>query len=149
MTENEMKNAADRLYAIIVGELGKVCSDDSIGVNEDEYIAEGYVEATPFKVYLKVGVHSENGLVTIFSVLPFEVPQKKADEYARLICQINYSELYAGSFDYSPEAGKVVFRMALPYRYSLLSKELVQECLNYCVQTVSSHNEKLFEATRE
>lgn len=149
MTETEAKNAADRLYSIATNAMNRICSQDSITLNDEKYLIEGNVDASPFNVHLKVTVYSENGLLTIFSVLPFDVPREKALEFSRLICLTNYNDFYAGNFDYHPERGKVVFRMALPYRYSLLSEELVFESLNYCVTTVSSYNEKMFEATRD
>lgn len=148
MTEQESKNAADRLFEISKDIMYRICPKDSISITEEKYLIEGDVTADPFTVHLKVTVYSENGLLTIFSVLPYDVPVNKALEFSKMVCLTNYNDFYAGNFDYHPDRGKIVFRMTIPYRNSLISEALVDECLNYTINTVSKYNTKFFEATR-
>lgn len=148
MTDQETKQAANRLYLIAKNVMGRICKADSISTTEEKFLIEGNAEAMPFTAHLKVTVYPENGIMTIFSVLPFDVPVEKALEYSKLICLINYNDFYTGSFDYHPDRGKVVFRVAIPYSNSLISETLVEECLNYTINTVSKYSERLFEATR-
>lgn len=148
MTDQEAKQAANRLYLIVKEVMDRISIGDSVIATDEKFLIESNVEATPFTVHLKVTVYPENGVMTIFSVLPFDVPAEKSLEYSKLICMINYTDFYTGSFDYHPDRGKVVFRVAVPFRNSLISDSLVEECLNYTVNTVSKYSERLFEATR-
>lgn len=149
MTESEMKAASKRLFEIGKELFSKQSIKDTYYVNEENMQIDSDFAAEPFKVHLKYSVYPENGIVTLFSVLPFDVPQTCASEFAKLICSINYNDFYAGNYDYNPERGKVVFRLALLFRNSILSKELIAESVQYAVTTVSKYNDRLFEAARD
>lgn len=146
MTVQDMENAARRIYDILdklMPQLGEVVSND-----EENYAIEVDVEAKPFDVHLKVEVHKENGIITIYSVLPYDVPEEVKSSFAEYITGLNYDNLYVGCFDFSPKRGKVVFRIALVYRESLLSSNTLKETLEYVVQTVCKYNEDIFNHTR-
>ena len=149
MTQAEMNYASLRLYEIGTKLFSELCKEESCVTNDEKYVVSACFDAEPFEVYLKMSVFPENGLVTFFSVLPFEVSPVKVSEFARLICATNYDEMYAGNFDFSPSSGKVVFRLALPFRGSILSEDLIRESIHYCIDTVSKNNSALFEASRE
>jgi len=149
MTTTEMHFASTRLYDIGVSLYNELAKKDSVITNDEKQVVSGDFEAEPFEVALKMSVFAENGLVAFFSLLPYEVPASKAAEFAQLICTTNYKDMYAGNFDYLPESGKIVFRLTLPFRNSLLSEELLRESINYCRDTVTKYNSMLFEASRE
>ena len=149
MTLAEMNAASMRLYNIGKEIFTRLAISDTLYTNEEKLQMDGDFEAEPFKVHLKYSIYPENGIATIFSVLPFDVPQTRASEFAKLICDMNYNDFYAGNYDYNVERGKVVFRLALVFRNSILSKELVEECIQYSIATVSKNNDRLFEAARD
>ena len=149
MTQSEMKVAVNRLFGFGKELFTKLSINDTLMINEEKLQMDGDFQAEPFKVHLKFSLYPENGLLTFFSVLPFEVPATKGSEFAKLICSINYNDLYAGNYDYNLERGKVVFRLALVFRNSILSKELLEESMDYCITTVSKYNDRLFEAARD
>ena len=149
MTQSEMQVATLRLFNIGKEIFSRLAISDTLVVNEERLQMDGDFEAQPFKVHLKYSVYPENGLATIFSVLPFDVPLTKASEFAKLICDINYNDFYAGNYDYNAERGKVVVRLALVYRNSILSKECIEESVQYSISTVSKYNDRLFEAARD
>ncbi len=148
MTQAELKAATTRLFRIGNELFQKLAQKDSIVINEEKFQIDGDFSAEPFKVHLKFSIYPENGIVTLFSVLPFDVSPAKASEFARLICEINYDDFYAGNYDYNIEKGKVVFRLAMLFRNSILSSELIEESMQYCISTVSKYNNKLYEAAR-
>ena len=148
MTQAELKAATARLFKIGTELFHKLAQKDSIVINEEKFQIDGDFSAEPFKVHLKLSIYPENGIVTLFSVLPFDVSPAKASEFARLICEINYDDFYAGNYDYNIEKGKVVFRLAMLFRNSILSSELIEESMQYCISTVSKYNNKLYEAAR-
>ncbi|MBR4342201.1 MAG: hypothetical protein IKP88_05810 [Lachnospiraceae bacterium] len=144
MTQAEMNVVTSRLFSIGKEIFEKDAIKDSIIINNERLMVDGDFTAEPFKVHVKLSIYAENGLLTLFSVLPFDVPQNKGTEFARLLCELNYNDLYAGNYDYNIERGKVVFRMAIPFRNSIISKDLIEESIMYCVTTVSKYNDRLF-----
>ena len=149
MTQSEMNASTNRLLNIGKDIFTKLSINDSLYINEEKYQIDGDFTAEPFKVHLKFSIYPENGIITFFSVLPFDVPSTKTSEYAKIICQINYNDFYAGNYDFNPDTGKTVFRLALIYRNSVLSREMLEECVKYAISSVSKYNDRLFEAARD
>ena len=149
MTKSEMNVATGRLFNI-AGEIFKEKSiKDSLIINEEKLQIDGDFSAEPFNVHLKFSIYPENGMMTFFSLLPFDVPATKVSEFAKLVCTVNYYDFYAGNYDYNPDTGKVVFRLAVLYRGSIISSELLAESVQYVVDTVSKYNQRFFEAARD
>lgn len=147
MTVEKRDFAAKRLFDIckrILGEIGEIVSD-----KPEEYHLEADIEAEPFDVHLKIEVKNENGFVSILSVLPYEVPKERSAKFAQFITNLNYEKFYLGTFDYSPERGKVVFRVSVIFRESIISEETLDEVIKYAVAAVIDNNEEIFNATRE
>ena len=146
MTEQQMENAAKRLYVMldkIIPQMGEVVSNDS-----ESYAIEADVAVKPFDVHLKVEIHKENGMITIYSVLPYDVPEEIRESFASYIAGLNYDNLYLGCFDYSPARGKIVFRTTIVYRDSLISEITLKDVLEYVVNSVCKFNEDIFNHTR-
>lgn len=149
MTKAEMNVATGRLFNI-AGEIFKEKSiKDSLIINEEKLQIDGDFSAEPFNVHLKFSIYPENGMMTFFSLLPFDVPATKVSEFAKLVCTVNYYDFYAGNYDYNPDTGKVVFRLAILYRGSIISSELLAESVQYVVDTVTKYNQRFFEAARD
>ena len=149
MTKEELNTATLRLFNISRDLFEKMSQKDSRVINEEKNLLEGDFTAEPFNVHIKLTIYPENGLISIFSLLTFDVPAPNDSEVAKLLCTINYNDLYAGNYDYSVEQGKVLMRLSIPFRNSILSKELIEECLQYTISTVSKYNNKIFETIRE
>ena len=149
MTQAELKAATTRLFRIGNELFQKLAQKDSIVINEEKFQIDGDFSAEPFKVHLKFSIYPENGMMTFFSLLPFDVPATKVSEFAKLVCTVNYYDFYAGNYDYNPDTGKVVFRLAVLYRGSIISSELLAESVQYVVDTVSKYNQRFFEAARD
>jgi hypothetical protein len=149
MTKEELNTATQRLFNISKDLFEKMSQKDSRIINEEKYLLEGDFTADPFNVHIKLTIYPENGLISIFSLLPFDVPPARSNEVAKLLCTINYNDLYAGNYDYGVEQGKILLRLSIPFRNSILSKDLIEECLQYTISTVSKYNNKIFETIRE
>ena len=149
MTQSEMNAASERLFNIGKDLFTNLAIKDTLYINEERKQIDGDFTAEPFKVHLKLSVYPENGIMTIFSVLPFDIPQTKTSDFAKLICSINYNDFYAGNYDYDSDRGKVVFRLAILYRNSIISRELMEEGIKYSISTVAKYNDRLFEAARD
>lgn len=143
MTKAEKKIAADRLYGIVKEMALKV--GDFVCEDKDKREVEIDVESQPFKVHMKLAVTESSGLFTIYSVLPYKVPETSASEFGPYICKLNYDNMYFGMFDYSPDSGNVVFRTAMLYEESLFSNETVLKNIQYVRETVDKYNQEIFE----
>ena len=149
MTKSELLVATTRLFGIARDIFTEKSIKDSLYINEEKLQIDGDFSAEPFKVHIKFSIYPENGLVTFFSVLPFEVPVTKVSEFAKLICSVNYNDFYAGNYDYNPDTGKIVFRLTILFRGSIISNELISESVQYVVDTVTKYNQRFFEAARD
>ena len=116
--------------------------------NDENKEVEFRVSGDPFPVHFKITVRSDKGLLTFFSVLGFKVAKEKRQEFSLKICKINYEDLYAGSFDFNPETGAAVFRVSVPYKDSLISKETVCDIIKYIRNVLNEYNEELFMLSR-
>jgi len=148
MTQSELNTSVNRLFSFGKDIFKKLALADTVYINEEKLQIDGDFTGEPYKVHLKLSIYPENGIVTLFSLLPYEIDPEKATSFAKLVCSINYNDFYTGNFDYNIEKGRVVFRLAILFRGSIISRELVEEAVNYTVSTVSKYNPRLFEASR-
>lgn len=84
----------------------------------------------------------ERQLLSVMSILPFQVPDDKKTTIAVLTCCVNY-KLAEGCFDFSMNDGVILFRYTANFGESLLSTELIKRALRLCVYTVDEYNDKL------
>lgn len=143
MTKAEKKIAANRLYGIVKEtalSVGKFVSEDKA-----KRELEINIESKPFDVHMKLSVTESSGLFTIYSILPYKVPEESASEFGPFICKLTYDNVYFGTFDYSPERGMVLFRTSMLYEESLLSKETVMRNILYVRGAVDQYNQEIFE----
>lgn len=96
-------------------------------------------EDLPINVLFKVDAERE--VLTVHSLLDTQVEDDKRIEFAVAVNAANYA-LVNGSFDYSIEDGRIVYRMAQPYLDVGVSENIVQYML-YCVfSTVDEYNDR-------
>ena len=146
MTRSELDAAVLRLFSIAKEIYSRMAIKETIVINDEKYQMDADFNAEPFKVHIKFSIYPENGITTFFSVLPYDVPPSKSSDFAKRVCNLNYNELYVGNYDYNTETGKTVFRVAIPFRDSIIAKELVEENIKYIIETVSKYNDMFFKA---
>ena len=114
---------------------------------------EGYkitfsVDGEPFEVLFKFSLHPSSQLMTLYSKLAFTVDEDKRAAYATRICSLNYDRMYGATFDFAPDKGITVYRIAVPYKKSLISPELIEQVIRDTYATVMRYNQYLYDVAR-
>ncbi len=104
-----------------------------------------FVTAEPFEIAFKLMLHPADGLLTMYSKLPFTVDEPYREAYATAVCRLNYDRMYGGTFDFSPEKGSTVFRLPVPYIKSLISPELLENVVRSTHDTVARYSSYLYD----
>lgn len=87
-------------------------------------------------------VESEKQLISLYSEMPFSVPEQARANMAIAICIINNS-LADGCFDFDYFSGRICFRLTTSFRDSLISNELLDFMISFACYTVDTFNDKL------
>lgn len=88
-----------------------------------------------------ISVNAENEIISLYSVLPFEVPEDKRTAVAVAASAANVITV-AGSFDFNCMNGMLLFRMTNTFRGSLIGKEIFSHLIFTACQTVDAYNDK-------
>lgn len=96
-------------------------------------------EDLPMKIIIKVD--RDRQLVSLFSQMPFAVPENRRTALAVAVSQAN-NGMVDGSFDYDYLSGRIIFRMTSSYRESLVGKELFDYMLMCACYTIDEYNDK-------
>lgn len=88
-------------------------------------------------------VNPDAECVSLFSYMPFNVPEEKKNDIAVAIAVANYG-LRNGSFDFDMENGRVRYRLAQSYVGSILGEEMYISMLANVSHTVDQYNDKFF-----
>lgn len=90
---------------------------------------------------IKIKVNAEKQLVSLYSHLPFSVPEEDRVMAAIAISAANYA-MVDGSFDYNIANGNILFRLTSSIRESLISKDMFEYMLFVSCSTVDNYNDK-------
>ena len=90
---------------------------------------------------IKIKVNAEKQLVSLYSHLPFDVPEEDRVMAAIAVSAANFS-MVDGSFDYNIGSGSILFRMTSSIRESLVSKDMFEYMLFVSCSTVDHYNDK-------
>ena len=93
----------------------------------------------PMDIIIKFNTDME--IVSLFSPMPFTVPDDKRNDLAIAIARANYN-MVDGSFDYSYTKGRIVFRLTASYSNCLLSKDMYEYMLLVSCSTIDAYNDK-------
>lgn len=90
---------------------------------------------------LKIKVDAKRYMVTVFSPIPFAVPEDKRLDMAAAVSVAN-NILADGNFDYDINNGHIFFRMTNCYRGSKLGNELFVYMVMCACKTVDDFNDR-------
>lgn len=116
----------------------------NFGCDDDAMKIEFSVDAEPFEVHFKYSLHPSSQLLTLYSKLNFTVDEQYRDRYAGAICELNYERMYGATFDFSPTKGFTVYRAAVYYQKSLISRELLESFSREAYATVTKYSQYLY-----
>ncbi len=90
---------------------------------------------------IRIKVDPELQIVSLYSNLPFKVPEDDRVMAAVAVSAANFN-MVDGSFDYNLATGTILFRMTSSFRESLLSKDMFEYMLFVSCLTVDRYNDK-------
>lgn len=93
-------------------------------------------------VELNYFVRKTPQVVTLFSPLPFSVPEDQRMAVATALTVVNDSLIF-GAFDFNLNSGKIVFRASVPYMDTELAQEIFFYMLIVANRTTDEYNDKL------
>lgn len=139
MNEQDRKNG-ERVFATICAMLDE--NEWKYEKKPDELRIDCRVRGDdlPFSIFMKV--HPESKIVLLGSPL-FDVNEEKRSTMACAVAVANY-ELNIGCFDFDIRDGALSFRIAVPYRDSILSTGVFGDILYTACSTVDKYNDKFF-----
>ena len=92
---------------------------------------------------LRIEVDPDKQLVSLLSLLRFEVPESDRIELALAVCTVNHI-LVDGNFDYNVFDGKIIFRLTSCIKNTIVSKELFKYIILVSCKTVDDYNDSLY-----
>jgi len=93
----------------------------------------------PFTVYMIL--RADRQIVSVFSVMPFTVPDGKRYEAAIAVAAANHG-LIDGSFDINTETGEIRFRLTSCFIGAVLCEELYSYLLYVSAETIDRFNDR-------
>lgn len=88
-------------------------------------------------------VDAQRSVVSLFSLMPFTVPEDNRLDMAIAVTVLN--DIFAnGSFDYDLTKGKLIFRMTNSFLDSILGEEVFLYMLYTTCKMVDKYNDRLF-----
>ncbi len=97
---------------------------------------------------LKIAVDPAMQIISVFSGIPFVVPEEKRIAMTLAVTAANYC-IADGSFDYAVKDGEIVFRITSSYRNSIIGKDLVDYLLMCAAITADRYNDKFQKLAEE
>jgi hypothetical protein len=110
--------------------------------NDDENMAiTCMAQGDDLPIEIIVQVDREHQIVSLFSKMPYAIPEDRRTALAIAVSQAN-NGLIDGSFDFDYLNGRIIFRLTSSYRESLIGKELFTYMLMCACYTIDEYNDK-------
>lgn len=120
---------------------------DKIGFKYEKYpedlVVKLGIAGDDFPMELLYVVNAEVECVSLYSYLPFSIPEDKKTDIAVAVAIANYG-LINGSFDFDMDEGRIRYRLVSSYIGSILGEELFLSMTANVSNTVDMYNDKFF-----
>lgn len=90
---------------------------------------------------LIIVVNAGAQVVSVYSPMPFKIPEDKRVDAAIAVCAANYG-LVNGTFDFDLSDGEIRFRIVSSFRESILGEELFNYMVILAASTVDDYNDR-------
>ena len=109
--------------------------------NEDELKITCTAQGEDLPIPIVIRVNPDKALVSVYSYLPFAIPEDRRREMAVAIARAN-NGLTDGSFDYNYSDGTVLFRVTTSIFDSIISANTLKYMVLCACHTVDNYNDK-------
>lgn len=135
----ETQNSAKEVYEELCGML------DARGWrytrHDDDLVVTFGVSGDDIPMDYFIKVDGGRQLVSLYSRLPFIVPEEKRMEAAIAVCAATFG-LVDGNFDYNINTGKITFRQTASFRSSKIGQGLFKYLIDWACAVVDRYNDR-------
>ena len=117
--------------------------------DDTQLLYELLISQEPYDIRLRMTIHPEEKVYTIYSMLPFSVPAEIRAEFSLRLLQFNYERYQRGTYDFAPSTGTIVFRISIPYSETEITTESILENYNYVFNAVKESNVAIYNIVEE
>lgn len=110
--------------------------------SEEDLVIKSGARGDDLPIPLMIRVNAEKEAVSVYSELPFLIPEGVRNRLAVAINIINF-ELFNGCFDYDYNSGKILFRIVQFYRGCELNKDIIMHLVMMACTTADRYNDRL------
>ena len=138
--QNEIKRA-EKAYAAIIKMLDDI--DFRYSRYDEDMTIKCGIKGDDLPIDILMRVKTEQQVVQVRSILPFNMSEDKRVDGAIAVCVANYN-MINGAFDYDISDGEISFRMCAPFHENELGHEQLEYMLMCTASTVDAYNDKFF-----
>ncbi|MDE7087326.1 MAG: YbjN domain-containing protein [Clostridia bacterium] len=109
--------------------------------DEEQLMINCGAKGDDMTINIRIKLNPDLELATLYSPMPFDVPESKRSIIALAVARANYG-MVDGSFDFKYTTGRILFRLTASYASSILSKEAFEYMLFVSCHTVDEYNDK-------
>ena len=140
MADEKVLKAAKEAFATLCAMLDE--KDWHYDRDDEKLLVECGANGDDLPIDIRIKVDADKQIVSLYSSLPFRVPEKERVLAAIALSAVNYN-MVDGNFDYNIGNGAILFRLTSSFRESLVSKEMFEYMLLVSCLTVDRYNDKL------
>ncbi len=124
----------------------KICEmlDDSkwkYDTDEEKFTIVTGTKGDDLPINIRIQLDPNLEVASLYSHMPFDVPENKRSIMALAVSRANYG-MIDGNFDYNYVTGRLLFRHALIFAGTVLSKDAYDYMLSVSCHTVDKYNDK-------
>lgn len=116
--------------------------------DDENFVITSGARGDDLPIPLEIKLLPAAQIVTLISVMPFEIPKEKTSIVSLAVSVVN-QKIIDGNFEINYDSNKMLFRLTSSYFDSLLSKEAFQYMLFVSCQTIDEFNDKFLKACKE
>ena len=109
--------------------------------DDEELVIKCGANGEDIPIDIKIKVNAEKQIVSLYSHLPFDVPEAERVTMALAVSAANLN-MVDGSFDYNIGNGNILFRLTSSFRESLIGHDMLEYMLFVSCSTVDNYNDK-------
>ncbi len=110
--------------------------------DDNLHISSGY-QGEDLPIKFKINFDPKRCLATLYSWMPYNIPEDKRVDVALAITIANY-RFVDGSFDFDLSDGSIMFRLTTSYKDIELSEAICEYMLFVSLRTIDDYNDKFF-----
>jgi len=128
----------ESLYETIRDHLQEMAPNLPVFENKEKLLCEQLVSGREHDVRLRITIMPGRDMIAVYSLLPYRCEEAGRKEFANWLVNYTYDQYYEGGYDFNPDDGCIVFRIALPIMENEEYKKVLCSKIDYVYQAVDN-----------